>query len=79
MKAFLEERFRGESEEGARRGSESNRVGRQDSGIAEGYDKGHSMLGRVSSAVVTAGLRAPASCLTFLERAVWTWSSQVSI
>ena len=37
------------------------------------------MFGRLSSAVIAAGLRASASLLTFLERAVSTQSSQASM
>ena len=37
------------------------------------------MLDKLSLAVVTAGLRASASHLSFLERAVWTPSSQASM
>ena len=37
------------------------------------------MLGKLSLVVFMVGLRASASHLSFIEHAVWTWSSQASI
>ena len=55
------------------------RVGWWSSGTAGGYGQRPFMLGKLSLVVLRAGLRAYVSHLSFLDCAVWTGSSQVSM
>ena len=56
------------------------RLGQRGSGLLEDMARAIHALGKLSLAVfMAAGLRASASCLTLLEGAVWTQSSQASM